>query len=108
MNQKSSKNKYKILNNKSSPEYQVKNINYKNIVPSLSYQNQNQGDEKNIQYFPIESKESFTRQHIIYLAAGESNNLNDYAINNEYNLIKNNIKNKKIYYYYHKEALIFI
>ena len=93
MNPKSANNQYKNLNDKSSPEYQLKSNNYKNIFPFLSYPNQNQDYQKNIQYFPISTKESFTGQHTIYLAAEDNNNLNDYSVNNEISN-KNNIKNK--------------
>lgn len=94
MNSQSSNKIYKNPNIISSLDHQLKKINYQNKVPCLSYLNQNQDNQKNIQYFPIATKESFTGQHTLYLAAEGDININDYETNNEYNSDKNNIKNK--------------
>jgi hypothetical protein len=94
MNSQSSNNIYNNPNINSSLDHQLKKINYQNKVPCLSYVNQNQDNQKNIQYFPIATKESFTGQHTLYLAAEGDININDYETNNEYNSDKNNIKNK--------------
>ena len=56
----------------------TKNINYPEIGPSLQYKNGNQETHKNIQYFPIVTKGSFTGSHTIYLAAEDNQITNDY------------------------------
>ena len=77
-----------------------KNYNHHNISPSRPYAIVNSLNQKNLQYFPIKTKETFDEQHTIYLAAEDSNNLNDNSSTNQCKFFStnNNNKNNKIEY----------
>ena len=49
--------------------YKQNFMKYQNLVPSTQYQTKVQEKEKNLQYFPIVTKDTFEGKHIIYLAA---------------------------------------
>ena len=73
-------------------------IKYENLVPSIQYEMQGQEKQKNLKYFPIVTKETFTGQHTIYLAAedndSQNNNMTKYENNSIYKNKSNKINNR--------------
>ena len=58
-------------------------IKYEDLVPSIQYESRRQENSKNLKYFPILTKDTFTGQHTIYLAAEDNDNQNNNIIKNE-------------------------
>ena len=75
MNSKTPNDKY--ANNRKKTDLQQNNNKYKSNLPNSSYPQQNQEKQKNIKYFPITAKDTFTGQPTIYLAAEDISTLND-------------------------------
>ena len=84
---------YKYENTKIIKNLDAQQINkkYKKTGPNITYLIPNQENQKNIQYFPIATQDTFTGQQTIYLAAEDNTNLNDNVTSYEY---KYNYKNK--------------
>ena len=85
MNSKNLIDLNKNPNNNLVSEQKSQNVNYINLFPCISEPKQNQQNQEKIQYFPITTKESFTGQNIIYLAAEDNHNINKTAQNCDYN-----------------------
>ena len=89
MNSKNIIDLYKNPNNNTISEKQRQNLNYLNLVPSISNPIQNQQCKAKIQ---ITTKESFTALNAIYLPVIDKHNINEAAKKCDYN----NPKKKKI------------